>query len=259
MPYLHLPVQSGSDRILKAMNRGHTAEHYLRLVEKVRAARPDIALSGDLIVGFPGETEADFEATLALVRKARYAACFTFKYSRRPGTPASAMARQVDEDIKTERLRRLQALIDEQQRAFNAATVGRTLPVLFEKPGRRPGQVGDALIEAHPLRQHQPQPLGLSAGGHELALQLGEVGGGLAGGLEVLLEARIAAAGVEIVQAPLGQGRGRRRWSRGMDGHRRGYGATGPRGQRPNVRRPLKPNLHRRSCIRVERKPVDRG
>ena len=141
MPYLHLPAQAGSDRILKAMNRGHTADHYLRLVEKIRAARPDIALSGDLIVGFPGETEADFEATLALVREAGYAACFSFKYSRRPGTPASAMGGQLDEEVKTERLYRLQALIDAQQRHFNAATVGRTLPVLFERDGRRPGHM----------------------------------------------------------------------------------------------------------------------
>jgi tRNA-2-methylthio-N6-dimethylallyladenosine synthase len=141
MPYLHLPVQSGSDKILKAMNRGHTADHYLRLIERIRAARPDIALSGDFIVGFPGETEEDFEATLALVREARYASAFTFKYSRRPGTPAAALGRQIAEPVKEERLARLQALINAQQDAFNASTVGRTLDVLFEKPGRHPGQV----------------------------------------------------------------------------------------------------------------------
>ena len=141
MPYLHLPVQSGSDRVLKAMNRGHTAQSYLRLVERIRAARPDIALSGDLIVGFPGETEADFQATLDLVAEAGYAACFTFKYSRRPGTPAAAMAGQVDEAVKSERLRRLQTLIDAQHLAFNASMVGRTLPVLFERDGRQPGQL----------------------------------------------------------------------------------------------------------------------
>ena len=140
-PYLHLPVQAGSNRVLKAMNRAHTAESYVRLVEKIRAARPDIALSGDLIVGFPGETDADFEATLALVREVRYAACFSFKYSRRPGTPAAAMPGQVDEAVKAERLARLQALLDAQQQAFNAATVGRTVPVLFERDGRKPGQV----------------------------------------------------------------------------------------------------------------------
>ena len=141
MPYLHLPVQAGSDRVLKAMNRGHRAEDYLRLVERVRAARPDIALSGDFIVGFPGESEADFQATLDLVREARYASAFSFKYSRRPGTPAAAMAGQVTEEVKAERLARLQALLDEQQRAFNAGVVGRTLPVLFERPGRHAGQL----------------------------------------------------------------------------------------------------------------------
>ncbi|MBP7701927.1 MAG: tRNA (N6-isopentenyl adenosine(37)-C2)-methylthiotransferase MiaB [Phenylobacterium sp.] len=141
MPYLHLPVQAGSDKILKAMNRAHTAESYLRLVEKIRAARPDIAMSGDFIVGFPGERDADFEATLSLVREVGYAASFTFKYSRRPGTPAAALPGQVAEEVKDERLARLNALIDEQQRAFNAAQVGKVLPVLFEKPGRHPGQL----------------------------------------------------------------------------------------------------------------------
>ncbi|MFN3512404.1 MAG: tRNA (N6-isopentenyl adenosine(37)-C2)-methylthiotransferase MiaB [Phenylobacterium sp.] len=141
MPYLHLPVQAGSDKILKAMNRGHTAEGYLRLVEKIRAARPDIALSGDFIVGFPGERDADFEATLQLVREVGYGSAFTFKYSRRPGTPAAALPGQVAEEVKEERLARLNALIEAQQRAFNAAQAGRVLPVLFEKPGRHPGQL----------------------------------------------------------------------------------------------------------------------
>jgi tRNA-2-methylthio-N6-dimethylallyladenosine synthase len=141
MPYLHLPVQSGSDRVLKAMNRAHTAEGFRRLVETVRAARPDIALSSDFIVGFPGETEADFEATLELVRDIGFSGAFTFKYSRRPGTPAAAMPGQIDEAVKTERLARLQALIEAQQRAFNRAQVGQALPVLFERPGRHPGQV----------------------------------------------------------------------------------------------------------------------
>jgi len=141
MPYLHLPVQAGSDRILKAMNRGHTAESYLRLVERIRAARPDIALSGDFIVGFPGERDADFEATLGLVREVGYAAAFSFKYSRRPGTPATAMPGQVAEEVKAERLERLQALIAGQQSAFNDAMVGRTVPVLFEKAGRYAGQI----------------------------------------------------------------------------------------------------------------------
>ena len=141
MPYLHLPVQAGSDRILKAMNRGHSAEHYLRLVERIRAARPDIALSGDFIVGFPGATDADFEATLEVVREARYASAFSFKYSRRPGTPAASMPGQVPEEVKSERLHRLQALLGEHQQAFNSAMAGRTVPVLFERPGRHAGQI----------------------------------------------------------------------------------------------------------------------
>jgi tRNA-2-methylthio-N6-dimethylallyladenosine synthase len=141
MPYLHLPVQSGSDRILKAMNRAHTTASYLATVARLRDARPDLALSSDFIVGFPGETEADFEATMDLVRDVRFASAFSFKYSRRPGTPAAAMAGQVDEDVKTERLARLQALLEAQQRDFNATMKGRVLDVLVEKPGRHPGQV----------------------------------------------------------------------------------------------------------------------
>ena len=141
MPYLHLPVQSGSDRILKTMNRAHTAESYVRLIARIRAARPDMAISGDFIVGFPGERDADFEATLALVREVGYAAAFSFKYSRRPGTPAAAMPGQVDEAVKDERLARLNALLEEQQRAFNAAQVGQVLPVLFERRGRHDGQL----------------------------------------------------------------------------------------------------------------------
>jgi tRNA-2-methylthio-N6-dimethylallyladenosine synthase len=141
MPYLHLPVQSGSDKVLKAMNRAHTAESYLRLIEKIRTARPDIAISGDFIVGFPGERDSDFEATLALVREVGHAGAFSFKYSRRPGTPAAAMPGQVAEAVKDERLARLNALLDEQARDFNASQVGRTLPVLFERKGRHPGQL----------------------------------------------------------------------------------------------------------------------
>jgi tRNA-2-methylthio-N6-dimethylallyladenosine synthase len=141
MPYLHLPVQSGSDRILKAMNRAHTAQSYLGLIEKIRAARPDMAISGDFIVGFPGERESDFEATLNLVREVGYATAFSFKYSRRPGTPAAAMPGQVDEAVKDERLAGLNALLDEQARAFNASQVGKVLPVLFERAGRHPGQL----------------------------------------------------------------------------------------------------------------------
>jgi tRNA-2-methylthio-N6-dimethylallyladenosine synthase len=141
MPYLHLPVQSGSDNILNAMNRGHTAEDYLRLVERIRTARPDIALSGDFIVGFPGETEADFAATLALVEAVGYAASYSFKYSRRPGTPGAAMPKQVAEAEKDVRLARLQALLERQRQAFNTAQIGGILPVLLEKPGRMEGQL----------------------------------------------------------------------------------------------------------------------
>ena len=140
MPYLHLPVQSGSDRVLKRMNRGHTAEDYLRLVERIRAARPDILISGDFITGFPEETEADFEDTLALIRAVNYGQAFSFKYSPRPGTPA-AERRQVDPGIAADRLHRLQALITAQQRAFQDAMVGREVGVLFEKPGRLAGQM----------------------------------------------------------------------------------------------------------------------
>ncbi|TCP63017.1 tRNA-i(6)A37 thiotransferase enzyme MiaB [Rhodovulum bhavnagarense] len=141
MPYLHLPVQSGSDRILKAMNRKHTAEQYLRLIERIRAARPDILISGDFIVGFPGETDADFEDTLALVRAVGYGQCYSFKYSPRPGTPAAERAEQVPEDVMADRLARLQALLHHQQEAAQKAMVGRRVGVLFEKQGRMPGQM----------------------------------------------------------------------------------------------------------------------
>jgi tRNA-2-methylthio-N6-dimethylallyladenosine synthase len=141
MPYLHLPVQSGSDSVLKAMNRGHTAQHYIQLIEKVRAARPDMAISGDFIVGFPGETEKDFDSTLDLVREICYASAYSFKYSPRPGTPAAGHEQQVPEAEKSARLLELQALIHRQQTAFNSSMVGRTLPVLLEKPGRDDGQL----------------------------------------------------------------------------------------------------------------------
>ncbi len=140
MPYLHLPVQSGSDRILKAMNRKHDAQSYLRLVERIRAARPDLLLSGDFIVGFPGETEADFEATMDLVRAVGYGQAYSFKYSPRPGTPAAERA-HVDEAVKADRLARLQALLKEQQQTAQAAMVGRTVSVLFERQGRMEGQL----------------------------------------------------------------------------------------------------------------------
>ena len=141
MPYLHLPVQSGSGRILKAMNRAHTVDSYLATLERLRAARPDIALSGDFIVGFPGETDADFAATLEIVARVGYAAAYSFKYSPRPGTPAAMMADQVPEPIKEARLAALQAAIAEASLAFNRACVGRRVEVLIDRPGRRPGQM----------------------------------------------------------------------------------------------------------------------
>jgi len=141
MPYLHLPVQAGSDRILAAMNRKHTAESYLRIIERLKAARPDLALSGDFIVGFPGETESDFQATLDLVKAVRYAQAYSFKYSPRPGTPAADMETQVPEDEKSDRLARLQALLNQHQLEFNQASVGKTVPVLLERHGKLPGQL----------------------------------------------------------------------------------------------------------------------
>jgi tRNA-2-methylthio-N6-dimethylallyladenosine synthase len=141
MPFLHLPVQSGSDRILGAMNRKHTGDDYRRIVDKLRAARPEIALSSDFIVGHPGETEADFEATMALVRDITFAQAYSFKYSPRPGTPAAGAPAQVPESDKDRRLQALQALLRDQQQRFNAGCVGLELPVLFTGPGRHPGQV----------------------------------------------------------------------------------------------------------------------
>lgn len=141
MPYLHLPVQSGSDRILAAMNRRHTRAEYLRLIEKIRVARPDMALSGDFIVGFPGETEDDFQATLRIVEEADYASAFTFKYSPRPGTPAAGEPEQVDEAVKTDRLIRLQDLVNARTRAFNDSRIGMETDILIEKAGRRPAQL----------------------------------------------------------------------------------------------------------------------
>ncbi len=141
MPFLHLPVQSGSDRVLKAMNRAHTADGYLRLLDRVRAVRPDIALSGDFIVGFPGETEAEFAETLRLVDAVGYAQAFSFKYSPRPGTPASDMTDQIAPEVMDARLQRLQAALNRDQQAFNAGTVGRTCTVLLERRGKLPGQL----------------------------------------------------------------------------------------------------------------------
>jgi tRNA-2-methylthio-N6-dimethylallyladenosine synthase len=141
MPYLHLPVQSGSDAVLEAMNRQHKADDYRRLIDKIRAARADIALTSDFIVGFPGESDADFEATMTLVRDIGYATAFSFKYSKRPGTPAAALRKQIPEDVKCARLAALQKLLLDQQYAFDDSQIGRTVAVLFEKPARDAGQL----------------------------------------------------------------------------------------------------------------------
>jgi tRNA-2-methylthio-N6-dimethylallyladenosine synthase len=141
MPYVHLPVQSGSDRILAAMNRKHTRAHYLNVIARLRVARPDLAFTSDFIVGFPGESAQDFEDTLSLIEAVGYAGAYTFAYSPRPGTPAADLDDQVPPDEKAERLYRLQALIARQQRDFNAGFVGKTLPILLEKAGRLPGQL----------------------------------------------------------------------------------------------------------------------
>ncbi|MBC7142447.1 MAG: tRNA (N6-isopentenyl adenosine(37)-C2)-methylthiotransferase MiaB [Rhodobacteraceae bacterium] len=158
MPYLHLPVQSGSDRILKAMARKHTAEQYLRLIERIRAARPDMMMSGDFIVGFPGETDADFDATMELIRAVNYGMAYSFKYSARPGTPAAEKP-PVAAEIADARLQTLQALITGQQRAAQAAMVGREVSVLFEKPGRLEGQMigkSDYLHAVHVVTDAAP-------------------------------------------------------------------------------------------------------
>jgi tRNA-2-methylthio-N6-dimethylallyladenosine synthase len=159
MPYLHLPFQSGSDRILKAMNRRHTIADYEAVIAKVRGGRPDIALSTDIIVGFPGETDQDFEATMAVAARARFAQAFTFKYSARPGTPAAGFTNQVPDEAKHERLLAVQSLIDGQRRAFDRAMVGRRLPVLFEGKGRKPGQVTGRSPYLQPVYIEGPEAL----------------------------------------------------------------------------------------------------
>ena len=156
MPYLHLPVQSGSDRMLKAMNRKHTAQDYLRLIERFRAARPDILVSSDFIVGFPGETEQDFQSTLDLIRAVGFGAAFSFRYSSRPGTPAAEKP-PVAEDIANDRLYRLQTLITDQQRAQQLAMVGREIGVLYEKAGRQPGQMMGKSDHLHMVHVHDPE------------------------------------------------------------------------------------------------------
>ncbi len=184
MPYLHLPVQAGSDRTLKAMNRRHTGDDYRRIIEKLRAVRPDIALASDFIVGFPGETNADFADTLRLVRDVNYAQAYAFKYSPRPGTPAATAGEQVPEAVKAARLAELQAVLADQQAAFNAQFLGRTLPVLFDRPGRREGQLAGRSPWLHAVHAEGPKswhnrivdvaiaaagPRGLTAGAREAA------------------------------------------------------------------------------------------
>ncbi len=158
MPYLHLPVQSGSDKILKAMNRKHTAEKYVQLIERIRAARPDLLLSGDFIVGFPGETEEDFQATLDLVKTVSYGQAYSFKYSARPGTPAAEKP-MVDEAVANDRLQRLQALLSTQQKAAQDAMVGREVSVLFEKTGRLDGQLVGKSDYLHAVHVVAPKTL----------------------------------------------------------------------------------------------------
>ncbi len=159
MPQLHLPVQSGSDRILAAMNRRHSRADYLAIVERLRDARPDLALTSDFIVGFPGETESDFAATLGLVEEVGFSGAFSFKYSPRPGTPGADMADQIDEDIKSERLARLQHAIDRNQAAFNRQCLHRSFDVLFERPGRHPGQLVGRSPYLQPVHIEAPDAL----------------------------------------------------------------------------------------------------
>jgi tRNA-2-methylthio-N6-dimethylallyladenosine synthase len=159
MPFLHLPVQSGSNRIIAAMNRRHTAEHYLHLIETLRNARPDLALSSDFIVGHPGETEADFQATLALIEKIKFAQAYSFKYSPRPGTPAAGAPGQIPEAEKDARLQTLQTLIRAQQADFNQRCVGLTLPVLITGPGRHEGQIAGRSPYLQPVHLTGPKTL----------------------------------------------------------------------------------------------------
>jgi tRNA-2-methylthio-N6-dimethylallyladenosine synthase len=156
MPFLHLPIQSGSDRILAAMNRRHGRDEYLDIVARVRAVRPDIAISSDFIVGFPGESDDDFTASLDLIEEVKFAQAFSFTYSARPGTPAAEMDGQISETVKIERLARLQTVIERHRRAFNAALVGRPLDVLFEKPGRLPGQIAGRSSYLQPVQVMAP-------------------------------------------------------------------------------------------------------
>ncbi len=159
MPYLHLPVQSGSDAILKAMNRKHTRDDYFRLIDRIREARDDIALSGDFIVGFPGETDQDHKDTLDLIKRVTYGSAFSFKYSPRPGTPGATLEDQIDEQVKSERLAELQVLLSTQQKDFNASLIGKTIDVLFEKEGRKEGQLAGRSPWLQPVHVNAPLDL----------------------------------------------------------------------------------------------------
>jgi tRNA-2-methylthio-N6-dimethylallyladenosine synthase len=184
MPFLHLPVQSGADRVLTAMNRRHTADDYRRTVEALRRARPDLALSSDFIVGFPGESDLDFRATLDLVAQIGFAQSFSFKYSPRPGTPAAA-EKQVPEPVKEARLAQLQALLQQQQRAFNDASVGMTMPVLFEKPGRHEGQLVGRSPYLQPVHADvSPDRIGEILPVRIVGIRSNSLTGIIAGGLE---------------------------------------------------------------------------
>jgi tRNA-2-methylthio-N6-dimethylallyladenosine synthase len=183
MPFVHLPVQSGSDRVLKAMNRRHLARDYIDIVARLRAARPDIALSSDFIVGFPGETDVDFEDTLSLIRAVGFASTFSFKYSPRPGTPGAEREDQIDQEVMRERLAILQTLVETQRQSFNAATVGRVVDVLFEKTGRHHGQIAGKSPYMQPVHVFGPPEL------------IGRV-----------LPARIAAAGSNSLSGEIVQG-----------------------------------------------------
>ncbi len=184
MPFLHLPVQSGADRVLAAMNRRHSADDYRRTVAALRRARPDLALSSDFIVGFPGESDLDFRATLDLVAEIGFAQAYSFKYSPRPGTPAAAEA-QVPEPLKDTRLAALQALLQQQQRAFNDASVGSTMPVLFEKPGRHEGQLVGRSPYLQPVHADaSPDRIGQILPVQIIGVRSNSLTGVLAGGIE---------------------------------------------------------------------------
>jgi tRNA-2-methylthio-N6-dimethylallyladenosine synthase len=188
MPFLHLPVQSGSDRVLAAMNRRHTADDYRHTVAKLRQARPDLALSSDFIVGYPGESDLDFRATLDLVSEIGFAQSFSFKYSARPGTPAAG-EKQLPEAVKTERLAQLQTLLQHQRRAFNAASVGATMPVLFEKPGRHAGQLVGRSPYLQPVHaEAAPEMIGQILPVRIAAAQSNSLAGVVAGGVDEAAE-----------------------------------------------------------------------